>query len=90
MIEPETFIGPLLLPALGRKYPMGLYKVQDTWVYTNRGLGVNCPPVRLNCQPEITLFTLRSTSETPPPAADLRTEMIALGTASPSDSKDAR
>jgi predicted MPP superfamily phosphohydrolase len=53
-------IGPLLLPVLGRKYPMGLYHVRDTWVYTNRGLGVNRPPMRLNCRPEITLFTLRS------------------------------
>jgi predicted MPP superfamily phosphohydrolase len=53
-------IGPLLLPPLGRKYPMGLYRVRDTWVYTNRGLGVNRPPVRLNCRPEITLFTLRA------------------------------
>jgi len=56
-------IGPLLLPILGRKYPMGLYRVRDTWVYTNRGLGVNRPPMRLNCRPEITLFTLRSCSE---------------------------
>ena len=53
-------IGPLLLPILGRKYPMGLYRVRDTWVYTNRGLGVNHPAVRFNCRPEITLFTLHS------------------------------
>lgn len=53
-------IGPLLLPVLGRKYPAGLYRVRDTWVYTNRGLGVNRPALRLNCRPEITLFTLRS------------------------------
>jgi predicted MPP superfamily phosphohydrolase len=53
-------IGPLLLPVMGRKYPMGLYRVRDTWVYTNRGLGVNRPPMRLNCRPEITLFTLKA------------------------------
>jgi predicted MPP superfamily phosphohydrolase len=53
-------IGPLLLPSMGRKYPMGLYRVRDTWVYTNRGLGAGQPPVRFNCHPEITLFTLRS------------------------------
>jgi predicted MPP superfamily phosphohydrolase len=53
-------IGPLLLPILGRKYPMGLYRVRDTWLYTNRGVGVTHPPVRLNCRPEITLLTLRT------------------------------
>jgi uncharacterized protein len=55
-------IGPLLLPVLGRKYSMGLYKVRNTWVYTNRGLGVTRPPLRFNCRPEITLFTLRSSA----------------------------
>jgi predicted MPP superfamily phosphohydrolase len=59
-------IGPLLLPVLGRKYPMGLYKVGRTWLYTNRGLGVTRPPMRFNCRPEITLFTLhRTTGGTP-------------------------
>jgi predicted MPP superfamily phosphohydrolase len=53
-------IGPLLLPVLGRRYPMGLYRVADMWVYTNRGLGNNRPPLRLNCRPEITLFTLHA------------------------------
>jgi len=53
-------IGPLILPRLGRRYPMGLYRVGDMWVYTNRGLGMARPAVRVNCPPEITLFTLRS------------------------------
>lgn len=51
-------IGAPLLPLWARKYPIGLQRVQDTWVYTNRGLGVVDPPVRLNCRPEITLLTL--------------------------------
>ena len=51
-------LGPLMLPILGRKYPMGLYRVRDTWLYTSRGLGVVPPTVRFNCRPEITLFTL--------------------------------
>jgi predicted MPP superfamily phosphohydrolase len=70
-------IGPLLLPVLGRKYPMGLYKVRDTWVYTNRGLGVTRPPLRFNCRPEITLFTLHSsTPETGrEPDAGIRTSI---------------
>ena len=56
-------LGALLLPRLGRRYPMGLYHVRDTWVYTNRGLGTNRPSVRLNCRPEITLFTLQAACE---------------------------
>jgi len=51
-------VGPLLLPVLGRKYPMGLYRLNGMWLYTNRGLGVASPSVRLFCRPEITLFTL--------------------------------
>ena len=51
-------IGPLILPTLGHRYPMGLYRVGNMWVYTNRGLGMANPAVRLNCRPEIALFTL--------------------------------
>ena len=65
-------LGPLLLPTLGRKYPMGLYRVRDSWVYTNRGLGVNRPPLRLNCRPEITLFTLRAKQDRTLMNADTR------------------
>lgn len=52
-------IGPLLLPVLGRKYPMGLYRLGETWLYASRGVGVTSPPVRFGCRPEITLFTLQ-------------------------------
>jgi predicted MPP superfamily phosphohydrolase len=51
-------IGPLVLPYLGKKYDLGLYRVSDTWLYTNRGLGVIWPPVRFNCRPEITEINL--------------------------------
>jgi len=50
--------GPLVLPYLGRKYDFGLYQVEDMWLYTNRGLGNISVPLRLNCPPEVTLFTL--------------------------------
>lgn len=53
------FFGPPVLPHLGRKYPHGLYQLGPLQLYTNRGLGVISPPVRFNCQPEITLLTLR-------------------------------
>jgi len=50
--------GALILPYLGRKYDMGLYKVRDMWLYTNPGIGVTNEPVRFNCPPEITEITL--------------------------------
>ncbi len=54
------FFGPPILPHLGRKYPSGLYKVQGMFQYTNRGVGMITPPIRFNCLPEITIFTLES------------------------------
>lgn len=56
-------IGTPLLPRLCRKYPRGLYHVGTMPLYTSRGVGV-IPifglPVRFNCRPEITLFTLHA------------------------------
>jgi len=54
------FYGPPVLPGLGRKYPSGLYKVGNMFQYTNRGLGTNRLPIRINCPAEITLFELNS------------------------------
>jgi len=53
-------IGPPVLPWLGQRYPAGLQRVPGSTlqVYTNRGIGVTVPPVRLNCRPEVTLLTL--------------------------------
>lgn len=53
-------IGALILPYLGRKYDIGLYRVNDMLLYTNRGLGVISEPVRFNCPPEISQFVLHS------------------------------
>lgn len=52
--------GAPILPYLGQKYELGLYRVDEAWVYTNRGIGVIAPPIRLNCRPEITEITLIS------------------------------
>ena len=49
---------PIVTPHLGKKYNQGLFRVNDTWLYTNRGLGVISVPLRYNCPPEITLLTL--------------------------------
>lgn len=50
---------PVLKPSGGRKYPSGLDRTASgLWVYTNRGIGVAMPPVRINCPAEISLLTL--------------------------------
>lgn len=53
-------IGPPILPEWGRKYPSGLYNVNNMLLYTNRGVGVTTFNARFNCRPEITVFTLES------------------------------
>ena len=52
------FLGPPILPYLGQKYPGGLYRVREMYQYTNRGVGTGRLPIRINCPPEVTLFTL--------------------------------
>jgi hypothetical protein len=53
-------IGAPWLPRLARKYPRGLHRIGPLTLYTNMGLGTIRLPVRVNCPPEVTLFTLRS------------------------------
>ena len=55
------FIGPLALPRYAKKYPLGRYQVGQMTQYTNRGIGMLQPHVRLNCRPEITVYTLEAT-----------------------------
>jgi hypothetical protein len=49
---------PFIRPYLGRKYVQGLYRVNESWVYTSRGIGTTGLPIRRNCSPEITHVTL--------------------------------
>jgi len=51
------FSGPTILPWMGEIYPVGLYDLDSMYLYTNRGLGMTGIPARINCPPEITLFT---------------------------------
>jgi uncharacterized protein len=51
-----------VLPPLAYKYPLGQYQVGSMIQYTNRGLGSSGIPIRFNCRPEITIFTLKSRS----------------------------
>ena len=45
------------------KYPVGLYKVGDMIQYTSKGLGTNSFRIRINCKPEITIITLKTTKK---------------------------
>ncbi len=54
---------PLYLPKLAKKYIWGTYKIGPLTLYTNAGLGTIGVPMRLNCPPEITLITLRSSTK---------------------------
>jgi len=50
--------GSPILPTWGRKYPYGLHRVGDLWLYTNRGVGLIQPAVRFNCRPEVSIIQL--------------------------------
>lgn len=58
------FYGALVtLSRYGKKYEAGLYRINDgqTWLYVNRGLGVEgwpVPPLRFLARPEVTVFTV--------------------------------
>jgi uncharacterized protein len=54
------FLPPMHLPEGGRKYVEGTFRLGKLQLYVNRGIGAVGVPFRLNCPPEITLFTLRS------------------------------
>ena len=53
------FIGALKVPEGGRKYVQGRFQLGQMQLYVNRGIGTVGVPFRLNCPPEITLFTLK-------------------------------
>jgi predicted MPP superfamily phosphohydrolase len=53
-------IGAPWLPELARSYPRGLYRIGNLTLYTNLGIGTIRVPIRINCVPEVTLFTLRT------------------------------
>jgi predicted MPP superfamily phosphohydrolase len=61
--------GQFIIPSIGtlvkgphaKKYPLGRYQIGDMVHYTSRGLGTNVFWLRVNCSPEITIFTLACT-----------------------------
>ena len=54
-VETTPFRGPN-----STKYPVGFYKIRDMMQYTSKGLGTNSFRIRINCNPEITIITLKS------------------------------
>jgi predicted MPP superfamily phosphohydrolase len=50
----------MVLPQMGREYIEGWFRLGGMQLYVNRGIGTVGVPFRLNCPPEISLFTLRS------------------------------
>lgn len=57
-VETTPFRGPN-----STKYPVGLYKVGNMIQYTSKGLGTNSFRIRINCKPEITIITLKTTKK---------------------------
>jgi Predicted phosphohydrolases len=52
--------GPVVLPIMGQKFPEGWFQLGQMRLYVNRGIGTIGVPFRLNCPPEITVFTLHA------------------------------
>lgn len=53
-------VGPITVPkAFGKKYTAGMFYFKDSKLYVNKGIGVATVSYRINCPPEITLFSLK-------------------------------
>jgi predicted MPP superfamily phosphohydrolase len=53
----------ITMSKFGKRYEAGLYSMQDTWMYVNRGLGLEggwAPRIRLFCRPEVTVLDVKS------------------------------
>ena len=51
--------GALVLPPMGQKFIEGYFRLDHLQLYVNRGVGTVGLPFRLNCPPELTMFTLQ-------------------------------
>ncbi|HEX3694081.1 MAG TPA: metallophosphoesterase [Polyangia bacterium] len=65
----HTHGGQLAMPIFGRRWNLArlmtsfttdLYKIGESTLYVNRGLGTTGPPIRLGVPPEIAVITLRA------------------------------
>ncbi len=56
-----TFGDVIIAPArFSTMFLAGLFKIGDSHLYVNRGLGTTGPPIRINAPPEITHITLKT------------------------------
>ncbi|MCK4592788.1 metallophosphoesterase [Candidatus Parcubacteria bacterium] len=54
------FVKPFWVPTKNRgKYASGLFRINDTNLYVNRGIGMASLQIRFNCPPEITVIELK-------------------------------
>jgi len=61
------FVGPLVVPSkFGRRFARGLYRVKETQMYVNKGVGLIRPAVRFMTRPEVAAIVLTR----PKPAAE--------------------
>ena len=68
MLSGHSHGGQVRLPIVGavhrvygaEKYVQGLFRLGGMQLYVNRGIGTVGVPFRLNCPPEITLFTMQN------------------------------
>jgi hypothetical protein len=51
---------PITLTRVGWRYTRGLYRLRDTLLYINRGIGTSMLPLRMYSPPEVTLLRLRA------------------------------
>ncbi|HET6871969.1 MAG TPA: hypothetical protein VFH42_03165 [Sporolactobacillaceae bacterium] len=58
------FYGAVYRPDGAKHYVRGLKHIpeKELTLYVNRGIGTTFLPIRFNCRPEITLFTLNSST----------------------------
>ena len=52
------FVGPIVLPEMGKKYVEGLFHLGATQLYVSCGIGAVGVPFRFACPPELTQITL--------------------------------
>jgi predicted MPP superfamily phosphohydrolase len=68
MLSGHTHGGQVMLPVIGRvalgpkgrRFAAGLYRVRDSWLYVNKGVGFGFP-LRYRVRPEVAVFTLTNT-----------------------------
>jgi predicted MPP superfamily phosphohydrolase len=52
-------LGALIVPSLyGRRFDRGHFKVKGTELFVSAGIGVEAPPIRLFCRPEIVILDI--------------------------------